>query len=66
MLQTIVKKILQNVLLAWKGLSLSYEISLQNQPITNNLNANFSGLFPVRSNLQVRNSNGPGIVARLP
>jgi hypothetical protein len=40
MLQTIVKKILQNVLLARKGLSLSHEISLQNQSITNNLSAN--------------------------
>ena len=40
MLQTIVKKILQNVLLVWKGLSLSHEISLQNQSITNNLSAN--------------------------
>lgn len=66
MLQKIVKKILQNVFSAWKGLSLSHEISLQNQLITNNLNANFSVLFPVRSNLQVRNSKGPGIVTRLP
>ena len=40
MLQTIVKKILQNVFLAWKGLSLSHEISLQNQLITNNLSTN--------------------------
>ncbi len=45
MLQKIVKKILQNAFSAWKGLSLSYEISLQNRLITNNLNANFSGLI---------------------
>jgi len=66
MLQKIVKIILQNVFSAWKGLYLSYEISLQNWLITNNLNANFSGSSRVRSNLQVRNSKGPGIVARLP
>ena len=66
MLQKIVKIILQNVSLNRKGLSLSYEISLQNRLITNNLNANFPVLSRVRSNLQVRNSKGPGIVARLP
>lgn len=65
MLQTILKKILQNVFSDWKGLSLSYEISLQNWLIMDNLSGNFSGLFPVKSNLQVRNSNGPGIVAWL-
>jgi len=65
MLQTIVKKILQNVSSDRKGLSLSHGISLQNRLITNNLSANFSGLFPVRSNLQVRNSNEPGIMAGL-
>lgn len=66
MLQQIVKIILQNVLSAWKGLSLSHEISLQNRLITNNLSAGFTGLFSVRSSLRVRNSKGPGIVARLP
>ncbi len=40
MLQTIVKKNLQNVFLAWEGLSLSHEIPLQNQLITNNLSSN--------------------------
>jgi len=66
MLQKIVKKILQNVLLARKGLSLSHEISLQNLLITNNLSVNYSGLVSVRSSLQVWNSNRPGIVAKPP